>query len=60
MQKNAKKICTYQKKVVPLHRQMKKTRSRAWGKDLKTTQLAEKCRAAANIELADGGKTRPP
>ena len=23
--KNAKKICTYQKKVVPLHRQMKKT-----------------------------------
>lgn len=25
MQKNYKKICIYQKKVVPLHRQMKKT-----------------------------------
>lgn len=25
MQKNAKKICIYQKKAVPLHRQMKKT-----------------------------------
>ena len=42
MQKNYKKICTYQKKVVPLHRQMKKTPKKQPKKKPKNLEIMNK------------------
>ena len=45
MKKNAKKckkICTYQKKVVPLHRQMKKTQKRTPKSNQKNNKIMNK------------------
>ena len=56
MQKNYKKICIYQKNVLPLHRLSKMEEVKSLGEDLKTTQPERGSMAQKNRT----GKDRSP